>query len=375
MTGAREPERIHTVVIGGGQAGLSVGYHLARRRVPFVILEANERIGDTWRARWDSLRLFTPARFDGLDGMRFPAAPWSFPTKDAMADYLEAYAAKFGLPVRTGTRVDRVTRVGSGFRVSCDDAVIEADNVIVAMANFQKPRVPAFARDLDPAVVQLHSCEYRSPAQLRNGPVLIVGAGNSGAEIAIEAARTHPVKLAGRDTGEVPFRIDSRVARLLIPVLFRLVFHRILSVVTPIGRRARRKAIAVGGPLIRVKSRDLAAAGVERLPKVTGVRDGKPVAGDAAIDAANVIWCTGFHCGFEWIDIPIHGDIEPRHDRGVVAEVPGLYFVGLHFLSAMSSVMIHGVGRDADRIAGLVARRAAAVSHATRPQLAVGAGR
>src|SRR5690606_7688145 len=144
---------------------------------------------------------------------------------------------------------------------------------------------------------------YRSPAQLRDGAVLIVGAGNSGAEIAIEVARTHPTKLAGRDTGQVPFRIDSRPARLILPVVFRLLFHRVLSVATPVGRRVRRKVIAIGGPLVRVKRKDLAAAGIERLPKVTGVRNGRPVAGDAVIDAANVIWCTGFHPGFEWIDI------------------------------------------------------------------------
>ncbi|HSK18489.1 MAG TPA: NAD(P)-binding domain-containing protein [Longimicrobiales bacterium] len=376
MRSARVSERIHTVVIGGGQAGLSVGYHLARRRVPFVILDASERIGDSWRARWDSLHLFTPACFDGLDGMTFPAAPWSFPTKDAMADYLEAYAAEFDLPVRTGVRVDGLKRVGGRFRVSAGDVVIEADNVVVAMANFQKPRVPSFARDLDPSIVQLHSSEYRSPAQLRDGPVLVVGAGNSGAEIAIEVARTHTTTLAGRDTGQVPFRIDSRAARFLLPVVFRLLFHRVLSVATPVGRRVRRKVIAVGGPLIRVKGSDLAAAGVERLPKVTNVRGGLPVAGDAVIDAANIIWCTGFHPGFEWIDIPVHGDIEPRHHRGVAADVPGLYFVGLHFLSAMSSVMIHGVGRDADRIAKRIAGRPNSVTGRPRPaRVAVGAGR
>jgi putative flavoprotein involved in K+ transport len=355
---ARGPERIHTVVIGGGQAGLAVGYHLARRGVQFAILEANERVGDSWRARWDSLRLFTPARFDGLDGMRFPAAPWSFPTKDAMADYLEMYAAKFQLPVRTGIRVDRLTRHRSGFRISAGDHVIVADNVIVAMANFQKPRVPSFARALDPSIVQIHSSEYRSPAQLSEGNVLIVGAGNSGAEIALEVSRTHRTCVAGRGTGQVPFRIDSFAARFIVPILFRIVFHRVLSVATPIGRKLRRKVIAIGGPLIRVKAQDLADRGVERVGRMTGVRGGMPVCDDAVREVRNVIWCTGFDPGFSWIDIPIHGDVEPVHERGVVAAVPGLFFVGLHFLSAMSSVMIHGVGRDAARIADLVARRA-----------------
>jgi putative flavoprotein involved in K+ transport len=381
MHGARERERIQTVVIGGGQAGLAAGYHLARRGLPFVILEANQRVGDSWRERWDSLRLFTPARFDGLPGMRFPAAAWTFPTKDEMADYLETYAAKFELPVRTGVRVDRLERRGDGFRITAGNDVIDADNVVVAMANFQKRRVPSFARELDPDIVQLHSCEYRSPDQLRDGEVLIVGAGNSGSEIAMEVSRTHRTRLAGRDTGHVPFRIDGFAARFIVPVLFRIVFHRVLSVATPIGRKVRRKLLAIGGPLIRVKPQDLAAAGVERLGRMTAVRDGRPVidrgnvsagdtvaAGDDVLDVTNVIWCTGFDPGFSWIDIPIHGEVEPMHDRGVVPGVPGLYFVGLHFLSAMSSVMIHGVERDAARIADHIRARARAASAANVPR-------
>jgi putative flavoprotein involved in K+ transport len=357
--GAREPERIQTVVIGGGQAGLSVGYHLARRGLSYVILDANARTGDSWRARWNSLRLFTPARFDGLPGMPFPAPPYSFPTKDEMADYLESYAAKFRLPVRNGVRVDRLTRHGDGFRVVAGDVVIDTDNVVVAMANFQNGRVPAFARELDPSIVQLHSSDYRSPAQLRDGSVLIVGAGNSGAEIAMEVCRSHRTCLAGRDTGQVPFRINRFTAQFIVPILFRVVFHRVLSVATPIGRKARRKALAMGGPLIRVKAQDLAAAGVERAGRMTGVRNGMPVVeGDDVRAVKNVIWCTGFDPGFSWIDIPIHGAVEPAHVRGVVPDVPGLFFVGLHFLSVMSSVMIHGVGRDAARIAGHIAARA-----------------
>ncbi|MGH7445950.1 MAG: flavin-containing monooxygenase [Longimicrobiales bacterium] len=358
MQGVHEPERVQTVVIGGGQAGLAVGYHLARRGLPFVILEANERIGDSWRARWDSLRLFTPARFDGLPGMRFPASAWTYPTKDEMADYLEAYAARFALPVRTGVRVDRLARRGDGFRIAAGDSVIDAQNVIIAMANFQKRRVPSFAHELAPSIVRLHSSEYRSPAQLREGGVLIVGAGNSGAEIAMEVSRTHRTRVAGRDTGHVPFRIDGFAARFIIPILFRIVFHRLLSVSTPMGRKVRRKVLPIGGPLIRVKPQDLAAAGVERTGRMTGVRNGMPVVDGNVVDVTNVIWCTGFDPGFSWIDIPVHGDVEPVHERGVVPGVPGLYFVGLHFLSAMSSVMIHGVGRDAARIAGQVAVRA-----------------
>ena len=347
-------ERINTVVIGGGQAGLSVGYHLKQRGVPFVILDASRRTGDVWRNRWDSLRLFTPARFSSLDGLPFPAAPYSFPTKDAMGDYLEAYARHFALPVRNGVRVERLSRLGDRFLVSAGDQQFDADNVVVAMANFQRPRVPAYAGELNPRIVQLHSVDYRNPAQLQPGGVLVVGAGNSGAEIALDVVRGHTTWLAGRDTGHAPFRIDGLAARLFLwRLLLRVVFHRVLMVTTPMGRRARAKMQHLGGPLVRTKPHHLAAAGVARVPRMAGVKDGLPVLDDGRVlDVANVVWCTGFHPGFSWIDLPVFGpDGRPEHELGLVSREPGLYFVGLHFLSALSSVMIHGVGRDAARIA------------------------
>jgi len=358
------PERFETVIIGGGQAGLSVGYHLAKRGRTFVILEANERIGDSWRKRWDSLSLFTPARYDGLAGWPFPAADWSFPTKDEMADYLEANVARFELPVRTGVRVERLSRNGERFSVAAGGETVEAENVVVAMANFQRPQAPAFAGELNPDIVQLHSYDYRNPSQLRDGGVLIVGAGNSGAEISLEVSRTHPTWLSGRDTGHIPFRIEGVASRLLLaPLALRFVFHRVLSVNTPIGRRARPKILSNGAPLIRVKPGDLAAAGVERVPRVVGVRDGLPLLEDGrALEAANVVWCTGFHPGFSWIKLPIFEAEEPAHERGIVGSEPGLYFVGLEFLYAMSSVMVHGVGRDAEHIAKHISSRVPAGS-------------
>ena len=357
-----QSQRIQTVVIGAGQAGLSVGYHLAQRGLPFVILEANQRVGDTWRRRWDSLRLFTPARFDGISGMPFPAAPHSFPTKDEMANYLESYAKRFGLPVRTGLKVDRLSRQGDRYVVSSGSQRFEADHVVIAMATYQSRRTPAFAAELDPGIAQLHSLDYRNPSQLREGDVLIVGAGNSGSEIALELARAgRKVWLSGRGTGEIPFRINGFAARLLVRPLFRFLFHRVLTTDTAIGRKARPKIVAKGAPLIRVKARDLAAAGVEWVPRTAGVRIGRPVLeDDRVLDVANVIWCTGFHPGFSWIDLPVTMDEHGgplTHHRGVVVSEPGLYFVGLHFLYAMSSTMIHGVSRDAEYIAETVADR------------------
>jgi putative flavoprotein involved in K+ transport len=358
-----ESEHVETVVIGGGQAGLSVGYHLARRGRPFLILDANARVGDSWRQRWDSLRLFTPARWDSLDGMPFPAPAQSFPTKDAMADYLESYAAHFKLPVRSGMRVERLSRDGGKYIAATRDRIFTADHVVVAMSSYQAARVPAFSRELTPDIVQLHSRDYKNPSQLRDGGVLIVGAGNSGAEIAIDLVSRHRVWMAGRDTGEIPFRIDSLAARLFLQrVVFRVVFHRLLTVRTALGRKARAVELTKGGPLIRTRSNDLAAAGVERVPRVRGVQRGLPLLEDGrTIDAANIVWCSGFSAGFSWIDLPIFDEEDrPKQDRGVVQAEPGLYFVGLKFLYAFSSTMIHGVGRDADRIAAVIDARARA---------------
>lgn len=212
--------------------------------------------------------------------------------------------------------------------------------------------------------MQLHSSDYRNLSQLGDGGVLIVGAGNSGAEIALEVARAgHPTWMSGRDTGHVPFRVEGLAARLVLAQLvLRFIFHRVLTMDTPLGRKARPAIVSRGGPLIRVKPRDLAVAGIQRVPRTAGVRNGMPVlADDRVLDVTNVIWCTGFHPGFSWIELPVFGtDGEPVHQRGVVPDESGLYFVGLHFLYAMSSTMIHGVGRDAEHIAATIAARSGA---------------
>lgn len=356
-------EYFETVIIGGGQAGLSVGYHLKQQGRPFVILDANKRIGDAWRKRWDSLRLFTPARYSGLAGWRFPAPAMAFPTKDEMADYLESYAARFDLPVRTGVKVDRLSREGDRYVVAARDRRFEADNVVVASGAYQRPRIPTFAPELDPGIVQLHSSEYRDPSQLQEGGVLVVGAANSGADIALEVSRDHRTWLSGRHPGQEPFRPGSRWDRLLLPVVWFMA-SRVLTVKTPFGRAVRRKfraqgATHVGLPLARVRPKDFTAAGIERVPKTTGARGGLPVLDDARVlEVANVIWCTGFLPDFAWIDLPVFAeDGGPIHDRGVVQSEPGLYFVGLVFLYALASSLVGGVGRDAEYIAKHIASR------------------
>jgi putative flavoprotein involved in K+ transport len=369
--GAKLPaERFDVIVIGGGQAGLSMGYYLKRLGVSFAILDASQRVGDAWRHRWDSLRLFTPARFDGLDGLPFPAPPTYFPTKDEMADYLEVYAAHFALPVRSGARVNRLSKQDGVFVVEADERRFEAAQVVVAMSKYQRPWTPDFADALDPAIVQFHSLDYRSPGQLREGNVLLVGAGNSAAEIARDLTPKHKVLLSGRHPGHVPFRIEGPVARnVVIPILFRVVFHRVLTVDTPMGRRARAKAESQGAPLIRVKPKDLTAEGVQRLPRMTGVKDGHPVIADGrTLDVANLIWCTGFHPGLDWINLPIFDhEGHVMHRRGETPE-PGLYIIGLGFLYAFSSMMIQGVGRDAAYVADRVADRVGIEAPVSTPQ-------
>jgi putative flavoprotein involved in K+ transport len=347
-------ERLDVVVIGGGQAGLSVGYYLARRGLRFAILDAHERVGDAWRKRWDSLRLFSPARFDALVGMPFPAPPDSFPTRIEMADYLEAYAKRFRLPVRSAMRVTSLRTENGRYVVTAGGREFEADQVVVAMANYQSPRVPELAAGLDSDIVQLHSTAYKNPEQLRDGPVLVVGAGNSGAEIAFELRQAgREVWMAGRESGEAPFKMNGLWARLIgARLLFRFIFHRLLTIRTPMGRKARPKVLHAAAPLIRTRAADLLAAGVRRVGRVVGASGGQPLLEDGtALNVENVIWCTGFHPSFSWIELPIFDEQgDPKHEGGVVTSQPGLYFVGLHFLYSMSSAMIHGVGRDAERI-------------------------
>jgi putative flavoprotein involved in K+ transport len=374
MKSSNDVTRIQTIVIGGGQAGLAVGYHLAQRGLPFVILDANAHIGDAWRDRWDSLRLFTPARYAGLPGMRFPARGDSFPGKEQVADYLAEYAKRFHLPVRNGVRVDRLWKEDGRFVLTAGDQCFESENVVVAMANYQVPKIPAFARELGPEIVQLHSHQYRNPSQLKEGGVLVVGVGNSGADIAIEVARTHPTWIAGKESGHIPFPIESFIARFFLVRLVRFFGHHVLTVRTRFGRKLRPKLLHQASPLVRVKPQDLVNAGIQRVPKVVGVKDGLPLlADDRRLEVKNVIWCTGYEHGFPWIHLPVfatngegaRSGADPIHTEGIVPNVPGLYFVGLHFLYAMSSATLIGVGRDAERIVGALTSRTNQAASAT----------
>jgi putative flavoprotein involved in K+ transport len=360
-------ERIDTVVIGAGQAGLSAGYHLAIRGLSFVILDADERVGDHWRNRWDSLRLYSPARYDALPGRRFPAPSSHWPTAREMADYLETYARWFELPVRSGTRVDRVEPADDGFVVTTrDGARIAASHVVIATGPFREPNFPAFAGDLDPSIRQLHSHEYRNPDQLADGPVLVVGLSHSGADIAFEAARAgHRTILSGKSHGEMPIRVtDSKRAMIGWPIV-EFVFGHVLTMRTPMGRKMRPEVRKGGGPLLRIRLGDLDRAGVERHDdKTVGVRDGRPMLADGTVlDVANVIWATGYRPDYAFVAAPVVGeDGWPIEERGVSPTVPGLYFLGVPFQFAFSSMLVAGAGRDAKYVVDRIAERVAATA-------------
>ena len=340
-----------TVVVGGGQAGLAMGYHLANHGVDFVILDASPRVGDAWRNRWDSLRLFTPARYSGLPGMPFPDLPSHFPDKDQVGDYLERYVERFDLPLRTNTRVTALRDDGRRFVMHTGTALFSARNVVVATGPFQRPRVPAFVGQLGAHIHQMHSSAYRNPFDLPEGDVLIVGAGNSGAQIAIELSRFRDVTLAGPDIGRLPRRIlGLDVFHWLWPMF------RHLHLGTWPGRRLGERT-PPADPLIGIGPRDFARHGVRREGRISAVRDGFPTVSGHLLRVNVVIWATGFDTDFSWIELPgVRSNGAPSHTRGVTA-TPGLYFIGLPFLHRRSSALLGGVGDDAEFIAGHIARR------------------
>ena len=296
-----------------------------------MILDASERIGDSWRNRWDSLRLYSPACRDGLPGMPFPAPRTTYPTKDEMGDYLEAYATRFELPVRSGAAVDALTKEDGRYVATAGERRFEADNVVVATGVFKRPYTPEFAGELDPSITQLHSSDYRNLSQLQDGPVLVVGASHSGSDIAYEAAASHEASSRAPTPGR--FRCRSRAgADGSASACSCFVGTHVLTVNTPIGRKMRPHVRHGGGPLLRYRKKDLLAAGVERvLARTVGVERGLPVLDDGRVlDVRNVVWCTGFRPDFCWIRVPVR-DRRGRLPGAVPwrrASSPGLYFAG-----------------------------------------------
>lgn len=340
-----------TIIIGGGQAGLATGFHLKQLHEEFLILDDSEKPGDSWRKRWDSLRLNSPSQYDSLPGWAFPAKKGVFPTKNEMADYIEAYVKKFQLPVRTGVKVTRLTAIGLGYRITTSEGIFTCNQVVVATGSYRVPYIPSFASELDSRIYQLHSSQYLNPSLLPDGDVLVVGAGSSGVQIAIEISKSRRTLLAGKPTFHIPefvFRLGN---------FYWWFLSNIITIKTPLGRKAK-KAIrkGAGAPLISVSVDDIDAAGIERLPRVAGVTNGQPkLEDDRVIPVSTIIWSTGLKPDYSWIDMKIIDNTGwPKTYRGISLEYKGLYFAGLKFEYGLTSNLIGGVGRDAAFVARFI---------------------
>lgn len=353
----RNVEQVDTAVIGAGQAGLATGFHLKKQGQDFLILDSHARTGDVWRNRWDSLRLFTPAQHDSLPGLPFPANRGTFPSKDAMAEYLEAYAGNWNLPVRHGVQVTGIERDDGRYRIQSSSGPILAKNVVVASGANARPRIPAFAEGLDSGIHQLHGAEYANPGSVPPGDVLVVGSGTSGVEIALELASSHRTYIAGTP----PFHVPGPVTRYA-GGLWWLLIHNVMNRSTPIGRKVAVGFTKHGAPLIRASTKELDAAGVTRLLRLTGTHGGQPLLDDGqTLPVSTVIWATGYQPDFAWIQgLPADEDGWPLTCRGAVEQLPGLFFVGMPFQYGLTSGLVGGVGRDAEHVAGLIAGQAGA---------------
>jgi len=352
---------IDTVIVGAGQTGLATAYELKRRGRTSVVLHEHSRVGDQWRRRYTSLRLNTPAQYASLPGLPFPAPSGTFPTGADMGDYLEEYAQEMGLDVRGQTSVTGVTQLDDGtFRVDTDDSTFFACNVVIATGSEHHPKTPTFTDELDPSIRQIHSSAYHDPSQLLPGPVLVVGAGQSGADLALEIKDAgHETWLAGKETSTIPFELEGRATRAVFPVLW-FVWNHVLTTKNPIGRKVQTVVRSTAAPLLRVKPKHLDAAGVRRTQsRVIGAESGLPRLADGTVlDVANVVWCTGYRRDFSFIHPPVTGESGwPRDDGGIMRDVPGLYFVGLLFQRGFYSMLIGGAGRDAAFIADHIVDR------------------
>jgi putative flavoprotein involved in K+ transport len=368
---ADDVSRFDVVVVGAGQAGLSMGYFLVRQGRRFVILEAADSIGSAWRTRWDSLLLFTPRRYSALAGLAFPGEPDGYPGRDEVIAYLEQYAATFELPVELDSRVQSLTKEDGRFVVRLEDRLLEADQVVVATGPFQIPNVPALGGQLAAGVFQTHSTGYLRPSDVPAGRVVVVGGGNTGYQIAKELSATHEVTLAvGSRQKPLPQRVLGR------DLFWWLTRTRLIekTIDSRIGRRLSERDTLIGSSPRELRKR----YGVETKPRVVGASGRTLSFADGTrreVDA--VIWATGYRSDFSWIDTPVLGpDGRPQHRRGVT-NLPGLYFLGLTWQHTRGSALIGWVRDDAEHIAGRIAtfqREGARASEDTRAVTATATG-
>lgn len=337
-------EQFNTVIIGAGQAGLAAAYYLKKLNDDFVILDEGYQIGDSWRQRWDSLRLFTPSQHDGLPGFPFLGKRGSLPTKGEMADYLLKYSMKFSLPVQLDTKVIELNKTSDRYEIFTSKGKFYSSNVIISTGTNPNPYIPSFASEINKNIFQIHSSKYKNPESLPSSNTLVVGAGTSGVEIAIELSASRPTMLSGRATPHIPDFVFRYVGKL-----YWWFAHNILTLKTPIGRKVKPKILGGGAPLISVSMENVKEAKVEHLPRIKGVKNGLPQLEDGrVISATSIVWATGYKPDFSWIKFDVtENNGWPKAYRGISEKYRGLYFVGMVFQYGLTSGLVGGVGRDA----------------------------
>ncbi|MGB8955781.1 MAG: NAD(P)/FAD-dependent oxidoreductase [Tumebacillaceae bacterium] len=341
---------VDVLVIGAGQAGLAMAYHLGKKSVSYLLLDSNRQVGDSWRNRYDSLKLFTPRSSNALPGLEMSGNPHGFPSKDEVADYLEFYARHHKINVRMNETVEQVVQESNGFRVTTRQGEWTARNIVVASGPFHTPFIPQLAGAVSDSVYQVHTASYRNPSQLQEGAVVVVGAGNSGVQIAVELAAT------GR---EVSLAVGEPMKLLPYQVLNRSIFWWLdklgitrVSVNTKLGQKLSKRAPIIGKDIKPLISR----GAVKLRPRARSI-EGRSVtfADGTSCEVSNIIWSTGYQNDYSWLQVQglFDQDGKLMHDRGKTP-VPGVYFLGLHWQHNLGSGMMLGVGEDAEYLASLL---------------------
>lgn len=335
------------LVIGAGQAGLSLGYYLKKNKVSFLLLDKGSEIGQSWRKRYDSLKLFTPRLFSSLPGLSLSGDPGGYPAKDEISDYLLKYAKEFSLPVKLGTVVSKLAKDGECYVLSTNQGEYRSKQVVVATGPFQLPNIPEFSKFLSDEVLQLHSSEYKNPNQLLSGTTVVVGAGNSGSQIAVEIADHRDVYLS---VGHKPRFMPQDLGGKSIFWWFDKLGLLKANVNSKVGQMIRNKPDPIFGYELKM---NLSNGGIQLKPKAISANDNEIMFEDQSIvKVRNLIWSTGFQLDYSWIKIPAIFNEKglPIHERGVT-NIHGLYFLGLPWQYIRGSALLQGVGADAEYLA------------------------
>lgn len=341
------PARVDVLIVGGGQAGLGMAYRLRGTGATTLVVDDRARTGDVWRERWRSLVLFTPKRFAALPGLPLPAGTSYYPRREEMADYLETYARVHDLPIVHRTRVTSVRREGADFIVECErggeQKTVRARAVVIASGPFQYPRVPRVAAGLDASVAQVHSSTYREPADLPVGRTVVVGGGNSAAQLAVELAASREVTMVAPAP---PWFIPERV--LGVTVYWPLKLFGILS--SPADSRISQYIHSRGDGILGTEAKRAVRQGRMRLrsSRVVDAAGTSLILVDGSrLEVDAVLWATGFRTHYPFVHIPEalteHG--APLQSGGV-SPVPGLYWLGLPWQTRLDSSILHGIAAD-----------------------------